>query len=288
MSDPSTETFFCIRAHNRVGQRELTAYMWFIKKRKLPLVYQIGIHTPKTAGTSLRRALAWTKLRRQVSYVYEEKPGIPRDTFVKEFHQKHAQKRLILGHIHFGFHLALGVEARYFTVLREPVARALSLYRHLVREPQSIFYRKIDCNSQRSFHTIASESGLCGLFNYDGKGAGQFTMASLFSGHLEIQSEEVRGLSLSVDEILHRAKKNLATHFDYIGLTEDIERDLPGLERVLGVKISLGRKNVDPAPIERENLSEVERAAIQKYFAPDFELYAFAQQLRRERWVLKT
>jgi hypothetical protein len=68
-------------------------------------------------------------------------------------------------------------------------------------------------------------------------------------------------------------------------VTEDLERDRPGLERVLGVTLALGRENVDPDPVSWQSLSEGDRAAIEEYLAPDVELYEFARQLRRERWV---
>ena len=98
------------------------------------LVY---IHIPKTAGTSLRKLIS-----RRYPGRFAKAPN----TFS---HAEVAEERLraqvandprplaIGGHIVFGLRDALPADARYLTVLRDPVERTLSHYGYLVapRDP---------------------------------------------------------------------------------------------------------------------------------------------------------
>src|SRR5262245_36888531 len=100
-----------------------------------PLV--VYVHIPKTAGTSFRRLVASQ---------FPERFGVAPNTFT---HAEVAEERLramlgeelpplaIGGHIVFGLNDALPANARYVTVLRDPVERTLSHYGYLVapRDP---------------------------------------------------------------------------------------------------------------------------------------------------------
>lgn len=50
-----------------------------------------------------------------------------------------------MGHFSFGVHRLLGVAPRYVTVLREPVERIVSLYRHYLVDPGPTFAQYVAC-----------------------------------------------------------------------------------------------------------------------------------------------
>lgn len=99
-------------------------------KAKLVLFH---LHIPKTAGTAVRDAVK--RCLNQNSYLefYPENPR-NRDKCISELRENLESKpdvRFISGHFTFGVHEALGHDNyKYFTVLRDPVARFLSHYHH--------------------------------------------------------------------------------------------------------------------------------------------------------------
>jgi hypothetical protein len=87
----------------------------------------VFVHVPKTAGTSLRAVLAQLYGDR-----YAHLPGgihdlVAIDRFCGEA-AVHDRIRAVIGHIPYGVMEAMGRPCRYFTILRDPVDRAVSAY----------------------------------------------------------------------------------------------------------------------------------------------------------------
>ena len=243
--------------------------------RRKPSKYLIGIHIPKSAGTSLRNAIQQTPLRKNATYVYDQAGwwGTEYKQFIDEYWTRHWQKRLIYGHLRYGLHETLGIEARYFTVLRHPIDRGISLFRHFKRMPTA------------PWHALVNEKGIEGVFDLSACPVGRNqSMTRMLAS--DWKSREMGDVDRpTTNRMLAMAKQNLQTQFDHVGITEDIERDLPGLSRVLGVALTLSRDNVDPEPLRKFDLSREEMCAIERAFSDDFELYEFAKRLRAERFV---
>jgi hypothetical protein len=90
------------------------------------------LHIPKSAGTSVRRLFASVFEDRLVE-VYGNLDAI-----------RCAPDSVLFGHFCFSLHKRLGDPApRYMTVLRDPVDRVISWYRHQTRASDSRFYREI-------------------------------------------------------------------------------------------------------------------------------------------------
>lgn len=85
----------------------------------------IFLHVPKAAGTTLRSVI-----RRRYPDAFELEGG---EDWAAAFQHADTLPRVdaYMGHMPYGLHRALGVEARYVTILREPVARALSAFNHV-------------------------------------------------------------------------------------------------------------------------------------------------------------
>jgi len=103
----------------------------------------IFLHIGKTAGWTLRQILYRNVPRRQVMRVrppMQRPRGFLNDEPLRTFaalpEAERARPRLLVSHMIFGIHEFVPGESTYFTMLREPVARALSQYRHVLRRPE--------------------------------------------------------------------------------------------------------------------------------------------------------
>jgi hypothetical protein len=115
------------------------------RRREENPVY-IFLHIPKTAGTSLVRMMKESLAPGEYLDLY----GVNRTTDVlarelAELSPERKQRvRFAAGHqVWHGIHEALGRPARYITFLRSPVARVLSCYRMMRRDPTNGFHAAI-------------------------------------------------------------------------------------------------------------------------------------------------
>src|SRR5690349_15074435 len=106
----------------------------------------IFLHVPKTGGTTLQHILRGCYPRNQI-WTFKD---AGRDRQIEKFKQLSAEKRqgyrLIQGHLSFGFHRHLSGDSIYITLLREPVARALSFYYYARSQPDHYLYRVLQDN----------------------------------------------------------------------------------------------------------------------------------------------
>lgn len=90
----------------------------------------IFLHIPKTGGMTLRTATRWI-------YGWNGVHTTPKDVLhpeqVASSLQDSKNTRLVRGHLSYGLHDYVSVPCRYFTMLREPVARVISLYYYIKR-----------------------------------------------------------------------------------------------------------------------------------------------------------
>jgi len=167
----------------------------------------------------------------------------------------------VYGHLYFGVHEALGISARYVTVIRHPVDRVVSFYRQQARDANSDY-----------FDTIAKGMTIADL---------------LHSGCHQVNNHMVRIISGykgdgHVDDwsVLKEAVANLA-HFEVVGLTERMNESVAWLAQRLGWPTcpTVPRLNVST------NVSTVDdatRAEIRRFNRLDLELY----ELVRSQWPL--
>jgi len=98
----------------------------FLEHDVSPLLF---CHIPKTAGTSLKTLVA--QASGSVAWVYKGELAIgnPNLDFAKSF-RAGRRPEIVMGHFSFGGHRLLGIPPRYATILRNPIDRVVSLYRH--------------------------------------------------------------------------------------------------------------------------------------------------------------
>jgi len=91
----------------------------------------IFLHIPKTGGMSLRMATRWVYGWRRVHTTPTER--LEPEQVAASLEQP-AQLRLVRGHLAYGLHEHISGPCRYFTMIREPVARVISLYYYVKRQ----------------------------------------------------------------------------------------------------------------------------------------------------------
>jgi hypothetical protein len=224
----------------------------------------IFLHIGKTAGWTLRQILYRNVPRRQVMRVrppMNRPRGFLNDDPLRVYaalpEAERARPRLLVSHMIFGIHESVPRESTYFTMLREPVARALSQYRHVLRRPE---------------HRLHAEAA-----------AGELTLERYVTGGvaLEMDNGQTRALAGDVEtpfgqctpEMLARAKHNLDQHFAVAGVTERFDEMLVALGHEFGWRnLFYVRANAAPEG-QRVPVSEADREMIRTQNALDCELY---------------
>jgi hypothetical protein len=234
------------------------------------------VHIPKTAGTTLQSMLArqysseelHEVMMRGMSWIAPRRRLMPRPliSFSKLHRLKSAlhrprELRLIHGHFDLSIMRLLPAGARCFTLLRDPVERAISHYYH---------YRRMTADP---VHALAMESSLAEWVSE--------------RGLVEMDNGQTRRLAGEMDrpfgsvnaEMLERAKSNLAG-FAVVGLTERFHESLLLLQRAFGWTLDTSPpRNVGQNRPRRSDVSEEALKAIEHSNCFDAELYRFAAGL---------
>jgi len=91
------------------------------------------MHIQKTSGTAFREAIIANYRRSELLFVYPSAPGVWHEAFHKIPYAQRNGFRCVTGHFVFGIHKKIEAPSTYVTVLRDPVARVVSNYYHLMR-----------------------------------------------------------------------------------------------------------------------------------------------------------
>ncbi len=211
----------------------------------------IFIHIPKTAGMSMRETVRRVYPRGRCVFIYDLDPA-----HINALREDVQAAEAVYGHVSFGIHEIFGIEARYVTVLREPVDRVVSFFRHQANHDDNEYHR-----------LIAQGMTLKDLLRGEHCHQVNNHMVRILSGHPDAGNTSDRGL-------LDRAQANLDTQFDAVGITERMDESVALIGSALGWprKFSVPRINVDPQP-RGFVLDDDTRAEVARYNALDIELY---------------
>lgn len=232
------------------------------------------VHIPKTAGTTLNAILARAYAPNETCEIMMRGMSLRMpDAMIMPKHMishskirrlKSALKhrpalRLIRGHFDLSLGKLLPADTRYFTLLRDPVERAVSHYYHYRRQTND----SIHPLAMRS--TLTEWVGSCGLVEMDN---GQ---TRRLAGAMKLPCGRV------TQQTLERAKSALARKFSVVGLTERFDESLILLHRAFDWPLyRFAAHNVGDCRTQHARLSAEELNAIEACNRYDLDLYRFA------------
>jgi hypothetical protein len=175
------------------------------------------------------------------------------------------------GHIVFGLSEALPADARYVTVLRDPIERTLSHYGYLVAPRDPV---------DRPHGLLARETPYRGdLTLEEALDDRRYLPDNLQTRMLVCRrspSEELPAHALA------RAKEHLERRFSFVGVTERLDELSALLTVASGWRPRLGKpRRVGEQRPTRETLAPAQLAAVEAHNALDLELHAFAAELQQ-------
>ena len=172
-------------------------------KANCPIVF---IHIPKTAGTTFHSILH-NKYRGAVFFPNKKQ----KLTDIESLSDESLNKiEVFKGHFHFGLHQKLNKPVTHITFLREPIARTISSYNHLIRklhnEPEKAFIKE-----NYSLKELLTNGKVEYLDN---------CITRYLSGLKDLKFGEI---DKSAYEL---ALKNFDTYFDHFGICEKFDESL--------------------------------------------------------------
>jgi hypothetical protein len=229
----------------------------------------IFFHIHKTGGQTLAGVMHRQYPRGTVLDLWLQRPETIA-AFIALPESERANLRAITGHMPFGFHRYFRGGARYVTLLRDPVKRFLSEYRHLCDLPEEWGVWRPPASSLASVDSYLDyliEHNLCDA---------QTRMVGGFVG-----LEDRPPLQPLPSDALAQAKKHLEHDFAVVGTTERFDESLVLMGHVFGWEKSLHymRRNVRDRQQHRLPVSEKTLARIRESNALDVELVSFGSGL---------
>jgi Galactose-3-O-sulfotransferase len=221
----------------------------------------IFLHLPKTAGSTLRGIIERQYGSRSILPLYESKFG---EELAAIPPNQMDRLRVVMGHFYFGAHASLSKPSTYITVLRDPIDRIISRYYFVRRSPLDPVYDAVREMSLKEFAETYCDNDQTRLLagKYDGLSFGR----------------------CSDDEMLDIAKRNLTKYFAVVGITEEFDRSLILMKRILGWRNPFYiRRNVTRGRPRKDKLPQETLNVIQANSELDLELYRYAEKLFQEQ-----
>jgi hypothetical protein len=216
----------------------------------------VFLHVPKTGGKTIVSPLIWS---------FPERERIHLDTLDSRLDgamnsiplERRSHARLVWGHLPYGVHLYMPQRCEYFTILREPIARVVSVFKYILRARDHVLHDR-----------VATEGIPLEEYLESGMDEGQTENS---------QTRQLSGRQFGVLDraALEEAKHNLEASL-VVGLTERFEETFVLLRRTLGLRMPFYiTRNVSPPYEASDRAVELARERNEL----DLELYRFAREL---------
>ncbi len=229
----------------------------------------IFMHIPKTGGDTLNQILERQYQPEHIYSMLYEPSTIKADIFRRMSADRREEIRLLRGHMSFGIHQYLAGPFTYFTLLRQPIERVISLYYFILRTPKHYLHEIITSENMSLLTCLKNEISIV-LDN------AQTRMVSGVNGE--------PGFGECNEQTLETAKKNLREYFAVVGLTGRFDETLLMLQKAFGWRdIFYTRRHVAKKRPRKENLSQDTLDALEKTQQLDIALYQYAQMLFEEQ-----
>lgn len=230
----------------------------------------LAIHTMKTGGTSLRRAMASVAGLDGI-YPSDEDlaelpnrwyPG-PRDLLDTVEDPQRPRARVVIGHLPYVFADAMTPRPKVVTVVREPVARTISIIEHRRRRSPD--------------YSDASYDDMLDQDHFVERQVRDYQTKVFALDSLEECPDHVN-VALEIDDDRFQRALTRLEQVDVLGLTEDMPDFLDRLATTFGLSPIPTRRD-NQGTYEAPSLSESTRRRIEEVTVRDRILYARAKEL---------
>jgi hypothetical protein len=231
----------------------------------------VFIHMPKAAGSTLQRIID-----RQYSGLKTfdiDGNGIPRvqasiDHLRSMSEAERAELRCVKGHVPYGIGKWLREPVRYISMLREPVARAISDYNFAAGDPAHNLYKEVNEKSMSLLQYVEMRARL-GLANL---------YTRMLGGCVNWENLALSGAL--PQSALESAKENVRK-CACVGITERFDESVLLFKKKLGWSgCNYVRQNVTPSKrIGRQEITGDVEEAIKEYYRLDIELYQYCRDI---------
>lgn len=225
----------------------------------------IFIRIPKTASTTFTSIFNQNYNRNEIfSFRFLGiRKEIYGNTNINKLLNNLSQIKFIEGHIPFGIHSYIDKTVKYFTILRNPINRIVSLYYHYSR-PDHILYKKV---KQMSFIEFINSDLVSDLDN------GQIRY---LSGMNTISTMPITDL-VSQDNF-EQAKLNISKYFIAVGLCEFFDQSLILLRNYISLKkYYYYKQNITSNKLKSNLINDEISIIIKSKNKYDFMLYQLVQ-----------
>jgi hypothetical protein len=117
---------------------------------------------------------------------------------------------LVKGHLYYGVHQYIPRPVQYFTLLRKPLERTISLYNYLMAEPNTPFYKELN-EKQYSLDQLFENGYILNIDN---------CQVRFLCGAEPIPFGQVNEIHLQM------AIDNLSNHYDAVGISERFDESI--------------------------------------------------------------
>jgi hypothetical protein len=227
----------------------------------------VFLHLPRTGGTTLRDILTKQYSNKET---FENKTLMDTDNNFNVNNTIGKEKyKLVKGHVYFGIHKYIPQKCKYFSMMRNPIERNISLYNYIKNRPShkdNNFIKNMSIDEWvQSDRNIFTDNGQTRLI------AGRHTA-------LEIPFNEMNS------DHLEQAKANIAKHFILVGLTERYNETLLMLKKLLKWKTpTYSIANAVKRDDETKQIDAQLKELIIEYNQLDLQLYDYVSALFDEQ-----
>jgi len=227
----------------------------------------IFLHLPRTGGTTLRDIL---DKQYPDDVTFENKTLLDTDTnFNVDNKPEKDQFKLVKGHVYFGIHEHINQKCTYFSMMRNPIERTISIYNYI---------------KKRSGHKDHDLANKLTIEEFIKRGHNLF----INNGQTRLMAGREASLNVPFNEIneihLEQAKKNIQNHFILVGLTERYNESLLLLKNFLSWKTpTYSIANAVKRDKKTTQIDSQLKDLIIEYNQIDFQLYDYVTVLFDEQ-----
>ena len=231
-----------------------------MKDDKEPVLFYI--HVPKTAGTTMKLIIIWL-------YKWDEIFWAKSTDYIKKklkaLDNEHLNNiKIVAGHTPFGMHRHFEFsDYRYFTILRDPVERAISQFFYMQQKPKHPYY-PIATNPDYTYEELLENKLINNTFNVQ-------------TYWLIGENPDFFKKGVYDEEVVKQAKANIDKHFAFIGLNDRFDESLILMKRKFNWTLPFYTpKNINKKK-KKDKVSARTLELIQHYNQMDIELFNYCK-----------